>query len=105
MMDRVEAKEIRAYEAAPTLRRWHAQLWDTRMTQLRTLVRQRLMLTSVGSVVTTAVLDRDAVDRADPRRSRVDHDRRRRGRHRRPAAAQQPAAGRAGRHSAACTKA
>src|SRR5262249_51476444 len=56
MTDRVEAKEIRAYEAAPTLRRWHAELWDTRMAQLRSLVRQRLTLTSIGSFVTTAVL-------------------------------------------------
>jgi len=56
MTDRVEAKEIRAYEAAPTLRSWHAQLWDTRMAQLRSLVRQRLTLTSVGSFVTTVVL-------------------------------------------------
>ncbi len=56
MTDRVEAKEIRAYGAAPTLRRWHHELWDTRMAQLRLLVRQRLMLTSIGSFVTTAVL-------------------------------------------------
>ena len=32
MTDRIEAKEIRSYEVAPTLRRWHADLWDTRMT-------------------------------------------------------------------------
>ena len=34
MTDRNEAKEIRAYDVAPTLRRWHGELWDTRMTQL-----------------------------------------------------------------------
>jgi ATP-binding cassette subfamily B protein len=56
MTDRVEAKEVRAYEAAPTLRRWHAELWDTRMAQLRSLVRHRLTLTTIGSFVTTAVL-------------------------------------------------
>ena len=31
MTDRIEAKEIRSYDVAPTLRRWHAELWDTRM--------------------------------------------------------------------------
>jgi ATP-binding cassette subfamily B protein len=56
MTDRVEAKEIRAYGVAPTLRRWHAELWETRMTQLRSLVRRRLTLTTIGSFVTTAVL-------------------------------------------------
>jgi ATP-binding cassette subfamily B protein len=55
MTDRVEAKEIRAYDVAPTLRRWHAALWDTRMTKLRALVRRRLALTT-GPFVTTAVL-------------------------------------------------
>ena len=33
MTDRIEAKEIRSYEVAPTLRAWHAELWDTRMAQ------------------------------------------------------------------------
>ncbi len=56
MTDRVEAKEIRAYEVVPTLRRWHAELWDARMTQLRSLIRRRLTLTTIGSFVTTAVL-------------------------------------------------
>ncbi len=56
MTDRVEAKEIRAYDVTPTLRRWHGALWDTRMSQLRALVRRRLALTTVGSFVTTAVL-------------------------------------------------
>lgn len=55
MTDRIEAKEIRSYEVAPTLRHWHAELWDTRMTRLRALVRRRLGLTTVGSFVTTAV--------------------------------------------------
>ena len=27
----VEAKEIRSYGAAPVLRRWYGELWDTRM--------------------------------------------------------------------------
>ena len=31
MTDRNEAKEIRSYDIAPTLRAWHAELWDTRM--------------------------------------------------------------------------
>jgi ATP-binding cassette subfamily B protein len=56
MTDRTEAKEVRAYGLAATLRRWHAGLWDERMTQLRTLVRRRLALTTVGSLVNAVVL-------------------------------------------------
>jgi ATP-binding cassette subfamily B protein len=56
MTDRIEAKEVRAYGVASTLRRWHARLWDERMAQLRTLVRRRLALTTVGSLVNTTVL-------------------------------------------------
>lgn len=56
MTDRVEAKEVRSYDVAPVLRRWHSTLWDTRMTRLRALVRRRLALTTIGSFVTTAVL-------------------------------------------------
>jgi ATP-binding cassette subfamily B protein len=56
MTERNDAKEIRSYDVAPTLRTWHAKLWDTRMTQLHTLVRRRLTLSTIGSVVTTTVL-------------------------------------------------
>jgi ATP-binding cassette subfamily B protein len=56
LTDRTEAKEVRAYGVAATLRRWHAELWETRMAQLHTLVRRRLKLTTIGSFVTTAVL-------------------------------------------------
>jgi ATP-binding cassette, subfamily B, bacterial len=56
MTDRTEAKEIRSYEMALTLRRWHSELWDTRLARLRALVRRRLALTTVGSFVSTAVL-------------------------------------------------
>lgn len=56
MTDRVEAKEIRSYDMAPTLRRWHRALWDERLTQLLALTRRRLTLTTVGSFVTTGVL-------------------------------------------------
>jgi ATP-binding cassette subfamily B protein len=56
MTERIEAKEIRSYDVAPTLRRWHGALWDTRMSRLRALVRRRLALTTLGSTVTTAVL-------------------------------------------------
>jgi ATP-binding cassette subfamily B protein len=56
MTDRVEAKELRSFDLAPTFRRWHGVLWDTRMTQLRDLVRRRLGLTSIASLVTAAVL-------------------------------------------------
>ena len=56
LTDRTEAKEIRAYDVAPTFRRWHAELWDIRMAQLRSLARRRLTMTTLGSFVTTAVL-------------------------------------------------
>ena len=56
MTERVEAKEVRAYDTARTLRVWHAALWATRIARLRDLVRKRLALTSIGSFVTTAVL-------------------------------------------------
>jgi ATP-binding cassette subfamily B protein len=56
LTDRTEAKEIRAYEVAPTFRRWHAELWDIRMAQLHSLARRRLTMTTLGSFVTTAVL-------------------------------------------------
>jgi ATP-binding cassette, subfamily B, bacterial len=56
MTERGEAKEVRAYELAPTLRRWHTQLWEVRMAGLRVLVRRRMALATVGSFVTTAVL-------------------------------------------------
>jgi ATP-binding cassette subfamily B protein len=56
MTERIDAKEIRAYDTAATLRRWHGDLWDTRLARLLALVRLRLSLTSIGSFVTTAVL-------------------------------------------------
>jgi ATP-binding cassette subfamily B protein len=56
MTERVEAKEIRAYGIVPTLRAWHADLWETRLGRLQELVRKRLALTTIGSFITTAVL-------------------------------------------------
>ncbi len=56
MTGRGEAKEVRAYGTAPTLRTWHDALWDTRLTALRQLVARRLRLSLAGSFVTTAVL-------------------------------------------------
>jgi ATP-binding cassette, subfamily B, bacterial len=56
MTERNEAKEVRAYELAPTLRRWHTELWDVRMKGLGDLVRKRMALATLGSFVTTAVL-------------------------------------------------
>jgi ATP-binding cassette, subfamily B, bacterial len=56
LTDRMDAKEIRAFEAAPTIRRWHAALWDLRLDRLRDLVRDRLLLWIGASSVTTAVL-------------------------------------------------
>ena len=94
MTDRIEAKEIRSYDIAPTLRRWHGELWDTRMTQLRALVRRRLTLTTIGSFVTTGVLVATLSIALILAGRGLDHHRRRRRRDRRPPAAQQPAAGR-----------
>ena len=56
LTDRTDAKEVRAFDIASTLRSWHATLWDTRMSQLRDLVRRRLALTTIGSLVNTVVL-------------------------------------------------
>ena len=56
MTERSEAKEVKAYELAPTLRLWHSELWDVRMLRLRDLVRRRMALATLGSFVTTAVL-------------------------------------------------
>lgn len=56
LTERNDAKEIRSYDIASTLRTWHSGLWDVRMTQIRHLVRQRLLLSGFGSFVTTAVL-------------------------------------------------
>lgn len=56
MTDRSEAKEIRSYGIAPTLRRWHARLWEIRTGQVRHLVRRRLALTTTGAAVTTLAL-------------------------------------------------
>jgi ATP-binding cassette subfamily B protein len=56
LTERTEAKEIRSYGIAPTLRSWHHALWDTRMIRLKALVRRRLTLTTAGSLVTTLVL-------------------------------------------------
>jgi ATP-binding cassette subfamily B protein len=56
LTDRAEAKEIRSYDVATTLRRWHSEFWDIRLSQLRALVRRRLALTTVGTVVATGML-------------------------------------------------
>lgn len=56
MSDRDEAMEVRAFGIIPTLRRWHGELWDVRLVQLRQLVRRRLVLTTVGALVTTSIL-------------------------------------------------
>lgn len=56
MTERSNAKEVRAYGVAPTLRTWHGQIWDVRMERLRALVRRRLALTTAGSLVTTTAM-------------------------------------------------
>lgn len=54
MTERLMAKEVRSYETTPALRRWHSEIWDTRMSRLRVLIRQRLVRNLFGSLVTTA---------------------------------------------------
>jgi ATP-binding cassette subfamily B protein len=56
MTDRVEAKEVRSYDLGPTLRGWHSELWNTRLGQVRGLIRRRLALTTAGSFVTNLAL-------------------------------------------------
>jgi ATP-binding cassette subfamily B protein len=56
MTERADAKEIRAYDVAPTLRAWHDGFWDLRLRQVRDLVRRRIQLTTAGAVVMTLVL-------------------------------------------------
>ncbi len=56
LTERNEAKEIRSYGLAPTIRGWHHRLWDRRMVRLNDLVRRRLVLSSAGSFITTLVL-------------------------------------------------
>ncbi|NNE11587.1 MAG: ABC transporter ATP-binding protein [Ilumatobacter sp.] len=56
MTDRVQAKEIRSFRMAPTLRTWWENLWQVRLAQLRQLVRRRLTLTTIGTLVTTSAL-------------------------------------------------
>lgn len=56
MTDRTEAQEVRAYDSAPVLRGWHSELWDIRLSRLRELVRKRLALVSIGSLVATLVV-------------------------------------------------
>jgi ATP-binding cassette, subfamily B, bacterial len=53
---RADAKEVRAFGLGRTLLGWHADLWDVRTDRLRTLIRKRLRLSGVGSIVTTLVL-------------------------------------------------
>jgi ATP-binding cassette, subfamily B, bacterial len=56
LTQRAESNEIRAYGIAAKLRFWHAALWEERLRRLRELIRRRLILTSGGTLVTTAVL-------------------------------------------------
>lgn len=56
LTERAHAKEIRSFEMAPTIRRWHARLWEIRTDKLRALVRTRMVLSIGASGVSTAVL-------------------------------------------------
>ena len=56
MTEHMLAKEVRAYDTAPTLRRWHGELWDERLLRLRELSWRRLRRTTLGSLATTAAL-------------------------------------------------
>lgn len=56
MTERVLAKELRAYDTGPTLRRWHNELWGERIARLGVLVRQRLTRSALGSLMSSAAL-------------------------------------------------
>lgn len=56
MTYRENAKEVRSYGLAPTFRGWHGALWDTRIDLVKAIVKRRLTLLTVGSMITTAVL-------------------------------------------------
>lgn len=56
LTDQADAKEVRSFHIAPTLRTWHRALWTERLNALRVLVRRRVVLGGVGTVVTTAAL-------------------------------------------------
>jgi ATP-binding cassette, subfamily B, bacterial len=56
MSDRIQAKEVRSYRMTGRLRAWYDELWDERLARLRVLVRQRLMLSTIGTFVTTGAL-------------------------------------------------
>lgn len=56
LTDRRDAKEVRAYGVAPTVRVWYADLWNLRIRRVWELVRRRLVLTSLASVVTAVCL-------------------------------------------------
>ena len=93
MTEPLEAKEIRAYgigaDAAPVARGLlGCSAWPASTTSCASA----LALSTLATVVTTAVLIGTLSLVADPHRAWLALDRRRGGRHRRPAAAQQPAA-------------
>lgn len=56
MTDGIQAKEVRSYRMTGRLRGWYDELWDERLARLRVLVRQRMMLSTLGTFVTTAAL-------------------------------------------------
>ena len=56
MTERDDAKEVRSFDIAATLRTWHGELWRRRLDGLRTLVRRRLALSTIGTVVTSIAL-------------------------------------------------
>jgi ATP-binding cassette, subfamily B, bacterial len=56
LTQRNEAKEIRSYGIATTLRAWHGAFWDERMRRVNDLVRRRLALTTIASSLSTAIL-------------------------------------------------
>jgi ATP-binding cassette, subfamily B, bacterial len=56
LTQRNEAKEIRSYGISPMLLAWHDQRWDERFSRLRLVIRRRLTLTTLATLLTTFVM-------------------------------------------------
>jgi ATP-binding cassette, subfamily B, bacterial len=55
MLEREAAKEVRAYQLAPFLRRRYDRLFDERMVELRALARRRTVRSLIGALTASAV--------------------------------------------------
>jgi ATP-binding cassette subfamily B protein len=55
MLERDAAKEVRAFQLAPFLRRRYDRLFDERMVELRALARRRTVRSLIGALTSSAV--------------------------------------------------